>query len=148
MQTNWQPPPIQVRILHISYQFASLLVIINYNFASVWFSTRLLISPILRLVHKLYPLPTIFLLPLYVIKLIVGCGIGSSTSSVYNAMVLLFMWCCCHRSYIDFRIRQKSVKSVESIDIINKLYLYICLFYLLNCFFFIHYINMKGFYLS
>ena len=47
-------------------------------------------SSILRLVHELYPLPTRFLLPLHIITLIVGCGIGGATSSAYNVMVLLF----------------------------------------------------------
>ena len=69
----------------------------NHNFASVWFGIRLLMSRILRLVHELHLVPTTFLLPLHVLILIVSFGVGDTTSSAYNAMVLLFTRCCCRR---------------------------------------------------
>ena len=47
--------------------YSLLLVIIDYDFALVYFGARVLISPILELVHGLCPLPTAFLLPLHVI---------------------------------------------------------------------------------
>ena len=73
-----------------------LLVTRNHDLASVWFSIRLLMSPILRLVYKLHLAPTTSLLPLYALKLIAGYGVGDTTSSAYNAIVLLFTWYCCH----------------------------------------------------
>ena len=69
----------------------------NHDFASVWFGIRLLMSPILRLVYELHLVPTTFLLPLHVLILTFGCGIGDTTSSAYNVMVLLFTRCCCRR---------------------------------------------------
>ena len=77
----------------------------NYDFALVWFGTRLLMSPILRLVHELHLVPTTFLLPLYVLIPTVGCGIDDTTSSAYNVMVLLFTRYCCDGPYIGFHVR-------------------------------------------
>ena len=69
-------------------------------------------SLILRLVHELQLLATTFLLPLYIITLMVSCGVGGATSLAFNMMVLLFLWCCYHRPYTDFHMRRKSVKSI------------------------------------
>ena len=71
------PPPFQDLGDTIN-DMINPLVIINHEFASVYFGTRLLISLILRLVHELHLAPTIFLLPLHVLKLIVSLLIQQS----------------------------------------------------------------------
>ena len=71
-----QPPSIQM----VCIQLPIPLVTINHTFASVWFGTRLLMSPILRLVHELHLASTTFLLYLHILILTAGCGVDDTTS--------------------------------------------------------------------
>ena len=74
-------------------------------------------SLILRLVHKLHPLPTTFVLPLYVIILMASYGISVATSSAYNVMVLLFMRYCC---YGRSPVLKKRKSDKEGINIVVR----------------------------
>ena len=91
----------------------NLLIPINYDLALVWFSVRLLMSPILRLVYELHLAPTTFLLCLHVLILIAVYGIGNTTSLAYNVMVLLFMQYYCRGHSLVLK-KRKSEEAIEN----------------------------------